>query len=151
MVGRVAFLHLSIIAIPRISTRIVNPCREKRHSFLNFPYVCSEPVLVKCSFLFYKWRKSGVSRTKAPDCRPDKVAHVASYRHGRLRFALVGGVHAHRAHCKHARRQAAHTRRQTDKRVSDGTTTCSGNKNYKRPVATKLNTTKRSSPPTPHP
>jgi hypothetical protein len=28
------------------STMPANPC-EKRHSFLNFPYVCPEPVLVK--------------------------------------------------------------------------------------------------------
>jgi hypothetical protein len=26
---------------------------EKRHSFLNFSYVCPEPVLVKCSLYIY--------------------------------------------------------------------------------------------------
>jgi hypothetical protein len=31
------------------------PC-EKRHSFLSFPYVCPEPVLVKDAFK-HKWRK----------------------------------------------------------------------------------------------
>jgi hypothetical protein len=30
---------------------------EKRHSFLNFSYVCPEPVLVKCSFYIYIWLK----------------------------------------------------------------------------------------------
>ena len=38
------------------------PC-EKRHFFLNFSYVCPEPVLVKCSFLFINGAKSGVFRT----------------------------------------------------------------------------------------
>jgi hypothetical protein len=31
------------------------PC-EKPVSLLSFPYVCPEPVLVKTSFLMYKWR-----------------------------------------------------------------------------------------------
>jgi hypothetical protein len=37
---------------------------KKRHSFLTFPYVCPEPVLVKCSFLYINGSKSGVFRTK---------------------------------------------------------------------------------------
>ena len=32
--------------------------------FLSFPYVCPEPVLVKCSFLYINGSKSGVFRTK---------------------------------------------------------------------------------------
>jgi hypothetical protein len=37
---------------------------EKRHSFLNFSYVCPEPVLVKCSLYIYIYgSKSGVVRT----------------------------------------------------------------------------------------
>jgi hypothetical protein len=39
---------------------------EKRHSFLSFPYVCPEPVLVKCSFLYINGTKSGVFRTVDP-------------------------------------------------------------------------------------
>ena len=34
----------------------------KRHSFLSFPYVCPEPVWVKCSFLYINGAKSGVFR-----------------------------------------------------------------------------------------
>jgi hypothetical protein len=32
---------------------------QKSHSFLSFPYVCPEPVLVQCSFLYrvFKWRR----------------------------------------------------------------------------------------------
>jgi hypothetical protein len=37
---------------------------EKRHSFLNFSYVCPEPVLVKCSVLYINGAKSGVFRTE---------------------------------------------------------------------------------------
>jgi hypothetical protein len=35
---------------------------EKHHSFLIFPYVCPEPVLIplKCSFAVYKWLKKTV-------------------------------------------------------------------------------------------
>jgi hypothetical protein len=36
---------------------------EKRHSFLNFSYVCPEPVLVKCSCLHINGAESGVFRT----------------------------------------------------------------------------------------
>eukprot|EP01046_Picozoa_sp_COSAG06_P032215 COSAG06_NODE_3202_length_5693_cov_3.420272_4_plen_125_part_00 len=37
---------------------------EKCHSFFEcFPYVCPEPVLVKCSFLYINGAKSGVFRT----------------------------------------------------------------------------------------
>ena len=32
----------------------------KHHSFLNFPYVCPEPVLAKCSFLYINGAKSAV-------------------------------------------------------------------------------------------
>ena len=33
---------------------------EKGDYFLSFPYVCPEPVLVKCSFLYINGAKSGV-------------------------------------------------------------------------------------------
>jgi hypothetical protein len=36
------------------------PVRKRRHSFLSFPYVCPEPVLVKRSFVSIKWSKRGV-------------------------------------------------------------------------------------------
>ena len=36
-------------------------CYAERHSFLSFPSVCPEPVLVKCSFLHINGAKSGVS------------------------------------------------------------------------------------------
>jgi hypothetical protein len=35
----------------------------QRSPFLSFPYVCPEPVLVKCSFLYINGSKSGVFRT----------------------------------------------------------------------------------------
>ena len=33
---------------------------RKTALFLSFPYVCPEPVLVKCSFFIYKWLKKTV-------------------------------------------------------------------------------------------
>ena len=44
--------------------RLEQAC-EKRHSFLNFSYVCPEPVLVKCSFCYKNGSNSGVFRTDA--------------------------------------------------------------------------------------
>ena len=34
------------VVVPPSVRRVADPC-EKRHSFLNFPYVCPEPVLLK--------------------------------------------------------------------------------------------------------
>ena len=45
----------------------------KRHSFLSFPYVCPEPVLVKCSFIYINGAKSGVFRTSSPGFRSEDV------------------------------------------------------------------------------
>jgi hypothetical protein len=49
-------------------------CRHKTHPlfFECFPYVCPEPVLVKCSFLYINGSKSGVFRT------PGKLKLAAS-------------------------------------------------------------------------
>jgi hypothetical protein len=44
--------------------RLEQAC-EKRHSILNFSYVCPEPVLVKCSFCYKNGSSSGVFRTDA--------------------------------------------------------------------------------------
>jgi hypothetical protein len=40
-----------------------SPACEKRHSFLNFSYVCPEPVLVKRCILYINGARSGVFRT----------------------------------------------------------------------------------------
>ena len=52
-------------ANPAHLLRLLAPC-TKRHSFLSFPYVCPEPVLVKCSFLYINGSKSAVFRTHHP-------------------------------------------------------------------------------------
>jgi hypothetical protein len=40
-----------------------SPACEKRHSFLNFSYVCPEPVLAKRCILYINGARSGVFRT----------------------------------------------------------------------------------------
>jgi hypothetical protein len=40
------------VAIFLLSGLHASTACEKRHSFLNFSYVCPEPVLVKSSFLY---------------------------------------------------------------------------------------------------
>jgi hypothetical protein len=48
----------------------------KRHLFLSFPYVCPEPVLVKCSFLYINGAKmpffAGMRRWSAPQSRSEQ-------------------------------------------------------------------------------
>jgi hypothetical protein len=39
--------------------------RKTRLRFECFPYVCPEPVLVECSFLYKEWRKRRVFRTSS--------------------------------------------------------------------------------------
>jgi hypothetical protein len=51
------------------------PC-EKRHSFLSFPYVFPEPVLVKLPFLYINGANSGVFRTNRSDLAAREVSHV---------------------------------------------------------------------------
>jgi hypothetical protein len=46
----------------------------KRHSFLNFLYVCPEPVLAKWCILYTNGAKSGVFRTAERSHREDFVA-----------------------------------------------------------------------------
>ena len=48
--------------------RVIAPA-ENASLFLNFSYVCPEPVLVKRSFFVSKWLKRGVVRTRARCCR----------------------------------------------------------------------------------
>jgi hypothetical protein len=55
------FFFLLTLMISSETYSEIGTC-EKRHSFLNFPYVCPEPVLVKCSFIYIytNGAKSGV-------------------------------------------------------------------------------------------
>jgi hypothetical protein len=60
--------HLRVVAAQRRPLNEALDLRlghayEKRHSFLNFPYVCPEPVLVKRCILYINGAKSGVFRT----------------------------------------------------------------------------------------
>jgi hypothetical protein len=43
----------------------IDSVRKMAQLFLSFPYVCPEPVLAKCSFLYIKWLTNAVFRRRS--------------------------------------------------------------------------------------
>ena len=75
---------------------------EKTASFLSFPYVCPEPVLAKCSFIYINGSKMPFSRTidQLPlgACRALPHPPQLPPHHGTLHWLICGTRHQHRFH-----------------------------------------------------
>jgi hypothetical protein len=52
-----------VSTVIRVGVKQPLACKKTALFFECFPYVCPEPVLVKCSFLYINGAKSGVFRT----------------------------------------------------------------------------------------